>query len=497
MSYKKRIFNITGILILGVWAFLMVLLYQRVESIQGASSTGEMIRPQVNSYEREWKEIFYKGKKVGYAVSIIKPIEKDYIIQEEIYLRLNLGGLPGNVHTVTQCRVDRNFYLKDFNFSMVSGIIRFDIKGRVEGDTLIIQRRGKGAHARRIHLRRRPVIGSAIGAFFRLNPIKNKRTYRFPIFDPSTMAQTDAIFRVMGRETVTINGIPYNATKIETKIWGRPVRFWIDEDGSTLKEEGIMGFTIIRSTADRAPMNMEAGRRQDFYSMMAVKINRPLPDPERLRSLKLRVELEDSEIKALKIPSDKRQQYRDGILKIKKETLPRHCSYKIPYKGNEKIIVKFLRPEFNIESDNDEIIDTARSIIGNTSSPVYVCRKLMKWVNENIKKMPVMVVPSALDVLHSRVGDCNEHATLLTALLRAVGIPSRISVGLVYSRNRFYYHAWNEAYVGEWITMDPTMDQMPADPTHIKLAEGNLDQQISIAPFIGSVKFELLNYEYD
>ncbi len=147
--------------------------------------------------------------------------------------------------------------------------------------------------------------------------------------------------------------------------------------------------------------------------------------------------------------------------------------------------------------DNDEIIDTARSIIGNTSSPVYVCRKLMKWVNENIKKMPVMVVPSALDVLHSRVGDCNEHATLLTALLRAVGIPSRISVGLVYSRNRFYYHAWNEAYVGEWITMDPTMDQMPADPTHIKLAEGNLDQQISIAPFIGSVKFELLNYEYD
>lgn len=494
---KRSLFNIIGILIIGFWGAMMLLLYQRVESNERSLAKGKIMKPRIGSFEREWKEIFYKGKKVGYSVSLIKPVEDDYIIQEDIYLRLQLGGLPGNVHTITQCRVDKNFYLKEFNFSMSSGVVKFYLKGRVEGKTLIIQRGGKNSKAQRIPLKKRPVIGSAVGAFFKINPLTPDKTYRFPIFDPSTMTQTEATFKVVGREKIIINGIPYNATRIETVLFGKPVRFWIDEDGSTLKEEGFMDFTIVRSSPERAPKNLEAEDREDFYDAMAVGIDRPMPAPRRLKSIRLRVKVEDKNHGTLKIPTDHRQIYRDGILRITKESIPRHPSYEIPYQRDKKEIVKFLRPEFNIESDNQELRDTAHKIIGNTTNPILVCGKLMKWVNENIKKMPVVVVPSAVEVLRTKVGDCNEHSTLLTAFLRAVGVPSRISVGLVYSRNRFYYHAWNEAYVGKWITMDATMNQMPADPSHIKLAEGSLDKQIDIAPFIGAIKFKLLNYEYD
>ena len=124
-------------------------------------------------------------------------------------------------------------------------------------------------------------------------------------------------------------------------------------------------------------------------------------------------------------------------------------------------------------------------------------RKLLKWVYQNLEKRPVVSVPSAIEVLRTRMGDCNEHATLLTALLRASGIPARLNIGLVYTRQKFFYHAWTEAYLGEWISMDATQNQMPVDVTHIKLIEGNLDKQVEIAGLIGTLKLKVLDYQYD
>ncbi|MBN1625224.1 MAG: transglutaminase domain-containing protein, partial [Deltaproteobacteria bacterium] len=152
--------------------------------------------------------------------------------------------------------------------------------------------------------------------------------------------------------------------------------------------------------------------------------------------------------------------------------------------------------EFNIESDADKIIAKAESIAGDEKSPVLKTRKLLKWVYENIEKRPVVSIPSALEVLETKAGDCNEHATLLTALLRASGIPARLAVGLVYNRGRFYYHAWTEAYLGGWISMDPTLNQMPADVSHICLMYGNLDKQVEIMAIMGKLKIEVLEFGY-
>jgi transglutaminase-like putative cysteine protease len=46
-------------------------------------------------------------------------------------------------------------------------------------------------------------------------------------------------------------------------------------------------------------------------------------------------------------------------------------------------------------------------------------------VYANIKKTPVLSVPNALEVLNNKMGDCNEHAVLTAALLRAAGFPRK------------------------------------------------------------------------
>ena len=86
-------------------------------------------------------------------------------------------------------------------------------------------------------------------------------------------------------------------------------------------------------------------------------------------------------------------------------------------------------------------------------------------------------------------------------MARAAGIPSRIAVGLVYVHGAFYYHAWPEVYLqqgsgrGLWLPVDPTLNQFPADATHIRLARGGLERQAAIIPLIGRLRIQVLDVE--
>jgi hypothetical protein len=42
--------------------------------------------------------------------------------------------------------------------------------------------------------------------------------------------------------------------------------------------------------------------------------------------------------------------------------------------------------------------------------------------------------------------------------------------------------------------MDATLNQMPADVTHLKLVEGGLDKQAEIIGLIGKLELEILKY---
>ena len=123
----------------------------------------------------------------------------------------------------------------------------------------------------------------------------------------------------------------------------------------------------------------------------------------------------------------------------------------------------------------------------------YKVEKLVAWIQVNIKRQPVISLPNAISTLENRTGDCNEHAALLAAFCRAVGIPAKIETGLVYLNGSFYYHAWNSVFVGRWITVDALFNQIPADVTHIAFSSGNHDMQLDILGLIGRVKIEILD----
>jgi len=494
---KRRLFTLFGILIVAFWLVMMGFLIKRLEFTGAGSenlSAAEM--GDIDSAQKEWKEIFLKDRKVGYSISFIRPFEQGYYIQEEVFLRLNLLGLDKDIYTITQTNADEKFILKDFIFKMNSGIVSYNISGKVEGDRLLIKTgKGKEQNTREIILSEPPVISAGMEHLFKTKKMHVGDTFRVPFFDPSTMIQKEGIFKVAARESLKINRIEYNAFRLETEMWGNLMSIWIDENGVVLKEEGFMGLVMIKSSAANASRDIEGGG-DDLYDMTALSVDRDIPDPKRLSYLKLRLSSKDG-VALNQIPGKtERQNLDNGIMSIRIEKLPSSLSNDME-QYNDKALSSFLMPEFNIESDADEIIEKARAIAGDEKDPVLKTKKLLNWVYDNVDKMPVISVPSALEVLRTMTGDCNEHAVLLTALLRASGIPARLSVGLVYNRGKFYYHAWTEAYLGQWISMDATLNQMPADVSHICLVYGNLDKQVEMMGLIGKLKLEVLDFGYN
>src|SRR5439155_17914290 len=116
-----------------------------------------------------------------------------------------------------------------------------------------------------------------------------------------------------------------------------------------------------------------------------------------------------------------------------------------------------------IQSDHPRIRAHARAIVGREGDPARAGELLLRWVADHVDKTVAVRLPSAVQVLARRRGDCNEHTVLYVALARAAGLPARPVAGLLLVDGRFYYHAWAEIYLGDWVAVDPTFGQLPAD----------------------------------
>ncbi len=129
-------------------------------------------------------------------------------------------------------------------------------------------------------------------------------------------------------------------------------------------------------------------------------------------------------------------------------------------------------------ADAPEIAQLARTVAGDAKGSYEAARRLSEHVYRTLEKAYGASHDRASDVLAAGKGDCTEHAVLLVALARALGIPARGVHGLVYARyddgqHALYWHAWAEVRsAGEWIPMDPTFGQPVADATHLALGGG-------------------------
>jgi transglutaminase-like putative cysteine protease len=149
-----------------------------------------------------------------------------------------------------------------------------------------------------------------------------------------------------------------------------------------------------------------------------------------------------------------------------------------------------LEATLAVESSAPAIRELSAKLVKGQPDAWAAARAVNRWVYENVEKNYGTSSDRATDVLRQRKGDCTEHSLLTVSLLRAAGIPARRVDGLVYLRQSddvpaFYWHEWVEAWVGEWVQMDPTFNEDVALATHLALG---LEGDARITPLLGTLK---------
>ena len=440
----------------------------------------------------EWMGIYVGENKVGYSVSTIKKSDDVYIISQRTHMKLTVMGTPQKIDTHTYSILDPEFSAKSFLFNLQSGVVRFQAEAEVVGNEmkLIVDSGGRKIQ-KRIPLKGPLYLHNSLRFLLMKQGLSVGKVFNVPLFDPSTMSHDTTTVTVEGRESIEVGpDEKILAYRLKESFKGVDVRVWVDEEGRTLKEESPMGMMLVSETREEALKDDGAlNSGIDIITWTAVPVDKPIKRPELATYLRMKlkgVSLGDFNL------TRHRQKLEGEILEITKEQINAVQSAPIPFL--EKDLDKYLESTPFIQSNDAKIIETAQKITGNGKDSLHNVQKITRWVHETIRKRPTMSIPSALEVLKLKVGDCNEHTTLFTALTRAIGIPTKMITGIVFFEKNFYYHAWAEVYLGKWISVDPTMNQFPADATHIAFVEGGLDKQVEMMKVIGNLKAEILEY---
>lgn len=275
----------------------------------------------------------------------------------------------------------------------------------------------------------------------------------------------------------------------------------LDENGEMLlSSTPMMGLEMrfVRTSKEKA---QAFGDGPELLVQSFIYPNRRIEDPRRLRRGVYRVTVDGQSVP---LPDVGAQRQQDGVVIVDLDR-----AQELPRGGEEagrylqaSTYFDFTAPEIR------QLHQRARGERGKEASAAERAEGLRRLVNRHLEEKNLdSILATAGEAASSRSGDCTEHAVLLTALLRADGIPSRAVTGVLYvesfagKRHLFAYHMWSQALVdGRWLDLDATLpDATPFDATHITFDVPELDDEGSAllhmagaAPLIGRAQIEVL-----
>jgi hypothetical protein len=436
----------------------------------------------------EWFGLYKDGHKIGHAHRVVARSADGYTFTEDSAVTLAMLGTRQKLESALRAETDAAFALRTFDYTLVTPATTFTAAGTSDGRTLRARYGPKGKEADLSLPLTEPIaLPSTLRPRVLADHPEPGARYSVPVFSPLTARSEPLVVVVEARERLQTKRGVVDTLRIAEEHQSVKTRAWIDADGNVVREEALLGFTLEREQREEALAGVNDAAPVDLVAASGIPLDGTIAEPRDAARLKLRVRGKA----AGAIPNDPpRQRLAGDLLAIAREALPTDRVRVGDVPSDLEPATRAAGPF--VESDDPAIRAAAKAAVGDAPDARAAAARLVAWVHDQVEKAPSVTVPSAREVLESRRGDCNEHAVLLAALARAAGIPARIIAGAVYANDGFYYHAWNELWLGAWVSADAVFDQLPADATHVKLIEGGLEQQMALMGIIGQLGFAVV-----
>jgi len=456
------------------------------------------------------------GTRIGFASTTIDTVARGVEVTDYFVADLPLAGQVQRASARSVVLLSRALALRTFDVQAEAARTPMRVVGRIEGDSVAIfaiDVPGQSADTQRVAVRGPVLVPTLAPLAMALGETpKVGKTYRLPTFDPQVMQSRDVALTVKAESLFVVDDsarfdpvarVWKSALTDTVRAWhvvgaeGAGFNGWVDAQGRVVLATQTAGITLRRMAYELAFENWRiardaaaagGGTQRDIMESTAISAG---VDLGRGALKRLRVRLLGVELAGYDLDGG-RQTLHGDTLSIERRLVP--ASYSLT-KRPPDFMARFkaeLSPEPLLQSSDMAIVQKAIRITGLERDPGKVAEKLNRWVYDSLKKEVTFSVPNALQVLRTRRGDCNEHTQLYVALARAVGIPARIATGLAYVRGKFYYHAWPEVWLGEWVAVDPTFGQFPADAAHLRFVVGGLGRQAELLRLIGNLKIQTI-----
>jgi len=301
----------------------------------------------------------------------------------------------------------------------------------------------------------------------------------FRTFEAELETVSKGTRKVLAREPLALDGRTIETIKVEETIeaGGITGTIWLDAEGEAVKQvmptpfgEGV----VILTDRDTALAAASGGELPpEMFERSILRANVRLPQARSIERLTVRLAKKTPGLAwpEINLPSQSTRVQADGSLEIevKRPAAPSPAPFPVRLSEANR---EFLEANAYIQSDEPGLKDLAGKIIGGEKELFAAALKLRRWVGENMTfDLGIAMAPSS-EILRDRRGTCVGYATLLAALARAAGIPSRVVIGYVYAQGMFGGHAWAEILSGEtWVPLDAAIPSVGvADAARIGLA---------------------------
>jgi hypothetical protein len=457
-------------------------------------------------------------KQVGFASSTIDTsltmIEhRDYLVAD-----IPVGGTVRRATARTNIMLSRSLRLRSFEVALEADEGPIRVTGEVEGDTSLRIDLRIGADATpdtaRLKLSGPVLLPNMVPLAVALDDRPRVgKSMLLPVLDPTAATpkitrveiQAESLFVVNDSSVFdSTSGRWVGVLPDTVRAWqlvgesGSGIGGWVDAQGR-LVATTQMGFQLRRLPYEVAFENWRresegtatatpgGSADRDIIESTAIAANRRLES-----SLsRLRVRLGGVSLANFNLRGG-RQRLRGDTLVVTRETpVMLDVLNEVVDESRRRYFPDLFAEPF-LEVEHPEIVALARRLAGESRNPRVVAQRINQWVHDSITKEVTVGIPSALHVLHTRRGDCNEHTQLFVALARASGVPARVASGLAYVNGKFYYHAWPEVLLRGWVAVDPTFGQFPADAAHLRFVHGGFGRQAELVRLIGNLTIDVL-----
>lgn len=454
---------------------------------------------------------------VGFASSTLDTStaqieQRDYLVAD-----IPAGGKLHRATARTNVILSRTLRLKSFDVAVEADESPMHITGVVIGDTLLrfTVSSGSGAPADTQEMKLAgPILLPTLVPLAVALEDKPRvgKSYVLPLFDAASMAPKDVRLDIRAESLFVVNdssvydstaGIWKGVLPDTIRAWeivpegGSGIGGWVDEQGR-LVESNQMGFRLQRLPYEVAFENWRKESERIPVTTRPVAANRDILETtaiaanKRLRSSlsELRVRLGGVSLRGFDLNGGRQRLSHDTLTVRREDATALAARYFTISQANHTH--PDVQAEPFLEVNHREIVALAERLADGSRDPRAVAERINRWVHDSLRKEVTIGIPSALHVLHTRVGDCNEHAQLYVALARAAGVPSRVASGLAYVDGKFYYHAWAEVLLRGWVAVDPTFGQFPADAAHLRFVNGGLGRQAELLRLVGGLTIDVL-----